>query len=83
MICLVLLFVHTFILTHRSAFTDKTPKSEAKTFELRESITGKSDTISAPGVRCQAGLPRGETGCRSHLTWFYLLSPCCSGLTVR
>ena len=87
LICLVLLSVHTYLHTFQLIgllLQTKTQRqSEAKRFELRESITGKSDTISAPGVRCQAVLPRGGTGCRSQLTWFYLLSLCCSGLTVR
>ena len=46
---------------------------------LLEKVTPFQHQVS--GARL--GFRAGETGCRSHLTWSYLLSLCCSGLTSR
>ena len=79
-------YILTYISTHRSAFTDKNTKTVCLRLKglnsenpLLEKVTPFQHQVSGARLCFRAG----GTGCRSHLTWFYLLSLCCSGLTVR
>lgn len=80
------LYIHTYIhfnssvcfyrQKHKDSLRLKGLNSENP---LLEKVTPFQHQVSGARLCFRAG----GTGCRSHLTWFYLLSLCCSGLTVR